>query len=140
MILNIQKNEISRERLMDLQIGLVYLFGSQAEGVAGPGSDIDIGIVFNNPEIVKGNTTDIYQTLYDIFSSAFDLGDFRTIDIIFLERTSLELQVDAIIHGKVLFEISPDFRLNFEERTLALFRDFKVILNQFNQTVLERIV
>jgi hypothetical protein len=51
----------------------------------------------------------------------------------------LELQFDVIRHGKVLFESSPDTRMDFEEHVAALYRDFKPLLKQFNSAVLERI-
>lgn len=139
MRFGIIKKEIPAEKLKALQVGLLYLFGSRAEGIAGPSSDIDVGLVFVDPKIVKGNTTKIYGELFDICSEVFDLSNFRTIDIVFLERATLELRFDAISHGVVLFEISSDFRLTFEERTAALYRDFKPILDGFNRAVLERV-
>lgn len=139
MRFGIIKKEIPVEKLKALQVGLLYLFGSRAEGIAGPSSDIDVGLVFADPKIVQGNTTKIYGELFDIFSDVFDMSNFRTIDIVFLERATLELRFDAISHGVVLFEISPDFRLTFEERTEALYRDFKPVLDGFNRAVLERV-
>ncbi len=139
MRFDIQKKEIQAEKLKVLQIGLVYLFGSHAEGVAGLSSDIDIGVVFTDPSVARGNTTRVYNKLFDIFSEAFDMSNFRTIDIVFLERASLELRFDAISHGALLFEHSADFRLDFEERTAALYRDFRPLLKEFNRAVLEKI-
>lgn len=139
MEFDIQKKEVPAEKLKALQIVLAYLFGSHAEGVAGPSSDIDIGVVFSDPGIVRGNTTEIYNKLFDIFSEAFDMSNFRTIDIVFLERASLELRFDAISHGALLFEDSTDFRLDFEERTAALYRDFRPLLKEFDRAVLEKV-
>src|SRR3989344_4990019 len=107
-MLPIQKRQLPVEDLKRLGVEVVYLFGSQAEGVAGKASDIDI-------------------------------SNFRTMDIVFLQRASLELQFDVIRHGKVLFESSSDVRMNFEERVATLYRDFKPILKQFNNAILERI-
>lgn len=137
--LHANKIKLPTEKLQGLKVALVYLFGSRAEGVAGPSSDIDVGIMFSDPTITKGNTSEIYGKLYDIFSDVFDMSNFRNMDIVFLERAPLELRFDIISHGKVLFEISRDFRLDFEERTAALYRDFKPLLQEFNRAVLERI-
>ena len=133
------KISLPAEKLRALKVGLIYLFGSRAEGVAGPSSDFDVGIVFTDPAIARGNTTEVYNALYDIFSDVFDLSNFRNIDIVFLERAPLELRFDAISHGAPLFEFSQEFRLNFEERTGALYRDFKPILKELNRVVLEKI-
>lgn len=134
-----EKITLPVKQLQELNIGLVYLFGSHAEGVAGLSSDIDMGVVFTDPKIIQGNTTEIYGKLFDVFSEVFDMSNFRTIDIVFLERASLELRFDAISHGIALFEISSEFRLDFEERTAALYRDFMPLLREFNRAVLERV-
>jgi len=134
-MINYKNIKLPADELKKLKVGMVYLFGSYAEGVAGPASDYDIGVVFADPTIVHGNTTEIYNVLYDIFSDIFDLSNFRAIDIVFLERVSLELRFDVISHGVVLFEISPEFRLDFEERVEMLYRDFKPFLDEFNRTI-----
>lgn len=133
------KIKLPEDKLRELKVALVYLFGSQAEGTAGPSSDIDVGVVFADPKIARGDTLDIYNKLYDILTDVFDMSNFRTLDIVFLERASLELRFDAISHGLVLFEISSEFRADFEERTEALYRDFKPLLNEFDRAILERI-
>ena len=138
-MLPIQKRQLPVEDLKRLGVEVVYLFGSQAEGVAGKASDIDIGIVLKNPIPKQKPATDLYNALFHILHDCFDMSNFRTMDIVFLQRASLELQFDVIRHGKVLFESSSDVRMNFEERVATLYRDFKPILKQFNNAILERI-
>ena len=133
----IQQKQLPHEDLKRLGVEVVYLFGSQAEGVAGKASDIDIGIVLK--ESAPKPTTELYNKLFHILHGCFDMSNFRTMDIVFLQRASLELQFDVIRHGKVLFESSSDVRMNFEERVATLYRDFKPILKQFNNAILERI-
>ena len=131
-----KKIELPERRLKKLEVGLIYLFGSHAEGAAGELSDIDIGIVFSNPGIAKGNTLKIYNELYYIFS---DIFGSNKLDIVLLERASLELKFDVIAHGKVIFQISSDFRYDFEDRINMLYVDFKPILNNFDKSVLSRL-
>lgn len=138
--MTIKNLKLPIKKLKDLNVGLVYLFGSQVEGASGPASDFDIGIVFVNQDVARGDTTETYNALYDIFSEVLDLSNFRSVDMVFLERTSLELRFNAISHGVLLFEISSEFRLNFEERTEALYRDFRPLLKEFNKAVLEKIL
>lgn len=135
-MLNISQIKLPIEKLRTLKVGLVYLFGSYAEGVAGKLSDIDIGIVFTDQTVVYGNTMEIYNSLYDIFCGIFGTGN---LDIVFLERASLELNFDVISRGKVLFEKSPDFRVNFEHKIAMFYADFKPILNTFDRAVISRI-
>lgn len=133
---DINKIQLPTGRLKELEVGLVYLFGSYAEGKAGKLSDVDIGIVFIDPKIAKSNTLSIYNELYDIFSDIFKTGN---LDLVLLERASLELNFDAVKYGKVIFEFTPEFRDDFEHRISMLYVDFKPILNNFDKAVLERI-
>lgn len=123
------------KKLKELGVGLVYLFGSCAEGVSGPLSDIDVGVVLENPRLVRGDTMPIYNELYGLFSLLFGVGN---IDLVFLERASLELRFDAITHGKILFAAGDDLRDDFEHRTAMLYVDFKPALERFNRAVLSR--
>jgi len=134
-----KKIELPTDELRKLGVALAYLFGSQAEGAAGPSSDIDVGVVFSDPAALAGDTSETYNRLYNVFSDVFDMENFRNMDIVFLERAPLELRFDAITHGIPLFEASSDVRLDFEERTAALYRDFQPLLREFNRAVMERI-
>jgi hypothetical protein len=69
----------------------------------------------------------------------FDTKDFKDIDIVFLDHASLELRFDAIMHGKVLFEADAHIRHDFEERTGALYRDFKPLRDASDRAVLQRV-
>ena len=139
MAFDINKIKLPTDKLNELKVGLVYLFGSEAEETAGPLSDVDIGIVFADPKITRGDTLKIYNELYNMLTDFFDMRNFRNMDIVFLERASLELRFDVISHGVVLFEISSDFRMDFEEHVAALYRDFKPLLQEFNSSILARI-
>lgn len=134
--MNLTFSIAEQTRLQGLGVGLVYLFGSHAEGTSGPLSDIDLGIVFADPNISRGNTLSIYSQLYDLFSNN---THSENLDIVLLERASLELRFDVVRYGKLLFFISLEFKDKFEHHTLMLYADFKPILNQFDQAVLSRI-
>lgn len=99
-------------------------------------SDTDIGIVFESPRTVRGDTSIVYNALYDIFSDVFGSDN---IDIVLLERAGLELCFDVISHGKVLFAGSDEFRHSFEHRIAMLYMDFKPLLKNFNRATLARI-
>lgn len=138
-MLPIQKKQLPKEELQHLGVEVVYLFGSQAEGVAGETSDIDIGILLKTPIPKSESITPIYNSLFNILSDSFNMSNFRTIDIVFLDRAPLELRFDVIQHGKILYESSSTARMDFEEQVAALYRDFQPILQQFNEAVLEKI-
>lgn len=134
--MNFSDIKLPLETLKELGVGIIYIFGSSADGFADEFSDIDIGIVFSDPKIAEGNTLGVYNVLYDIFSDVF-AG--KEIDIVLLERTSLEFKFNVIKNGVVLFESSVKFREDFEHNITMLYADFRPTLENFNRVLLSRI-
>jgi predicted nucleotidyltransferase len=124
------------EHLKALGVSVVYLFGSSAEGMAHPLSDVDVGVVFKITSALEGNTNGLYNQLYDLFTDVFP---DRAVDIVFLQNAGLEVCLDAATHGVSLYTATPDARYDFEERVILLYADFKPHLDQFNKAVLDRI-
>ena len=124
------------DRLQSLGVSLMYLFGSVAEGTAHDLSDLDIGIVLQDPGRLEEDSFDLHGQLYDILTDVFFL---REIDIVFLQAAGLEVCSDVISHGRLLFAASADARYEFEEKVTILYADFKPFRDRFNQAVLERI-
>jgi predicted nucleotidyltransferase len=127
---------ITKEKFQELGVSLVYIFGSSAENLDRPDSDIDIGVILKKMPAEGAQTSEIYNQLYDILT---DLFPGKKIDIVFLEKANLELRFDVISHGRIIFESSPETRLNFEEKTSILYADFKPHLNEFNRAILNRL-
>lgn len=130
--------ELTQSQIQSLQklgVKLVYLFGSYAEGKSLTLSDIDIGIIFADRSLSNKDFSQVYNQLYDIFTDVFP---GREIDIVFLQKATLELRFDVIRHGKILYAASPTDRFNFEEKTMLFYADFKPLLTEFNQVVLNR--
>ncbi|MBI2346806.1 MAG: nucleotidyltransferase domain-containing protein [Deltaproteobacteria bacterium] len=124
-----------RKRLTSLGVGIVYLFGSHAEGMEGPLSDIDVGVVVTDPRRLSVGTNELYLSLFGLLSQAVDNSD--RLDIVFLQRAPLELRFDVVAHGQPVFEVSSDFRLDFEERTTLAYCDYRPILREFDRALLE---
>jgi predicted nucleotidyltransferase len=132
---NIYLNKTQIEKLQKLHVNLVYLFGSYAEGKEHDFSDLDIGIVFFY-NVLHSNLSNTYNELYYIFT---DVLPNKSIDIVFIQRAGLELCFDVISHGKIIYESSTTARLDFEEKIMIMYADFKPILNEFNAAILNRI-
>jgi len=126
-----------RKELEELNIGIVYVFGSRAQGLAKKDSDTDIGIVFSEPVENAGLLT-IYEKLYSLFLTA-DRKQQGEIDIVFLQSASLALQFNAIKYGRVEYEISAKFRVAYEEKIMMLHSDFEPVAREFDEMVLARI-
>ncbi|MBU1045967.1 nucleotidyltransferase domain-containing protein [Patescibacteria group bacterium] len=128
-------------------IDVVYLFGSYAQGRTYPLSDIDIGIVFKDPERYKDKTMDVYLKLYDIFTGVlpkrylkqrFKMREHE-FDIVFLQFAPLNLQFNAIKEGVVLYEGDEANRLQYEEYVLKRNADLKYFYDLSYKCLLERI-
>ncbi len=124
------------ERLKKENVGLIYLFGSEVQGTSTPRSDVDLGVVFTTTDFFRDSQKclEVYVFLYDLLSDFFPE---REIDLVFLQRSPLSLQFEAVTRGKVLYEISPLFRADYTERVIKKYVDFKPLLEKFNQATLE---
>lgn len=124
-----------KKQLKKLGVTALYLFGSRAQGLAGPLSDYDYGVLIKNTK--KTHDSKLYFKLYGILSPLCP----RTlkndiIDIIFLNQAPLELKFHIIKYGLVLFDANPQARLNFEEKTMLEYCDYRPILNMFDKIIL----
>jgi predicted nucleotidyltransferase len=127
------KKELKR-KLKELEISIVYLFGSRAMGRGSRSSDIDIGVVLKDSPSGK-DTRALYQNLYDIFSGVYPTSK---LDIVFLQVASLSLQYFAIKEGKVLFEEDPTFTADYENFVINQYLDFRPVLDFFDRVTMER--
>lgn len=125
----------TKQQLKRLGVTALYLFGSRAQGLAGPLSDYDFGVLVKDAK--KTRDSKLYLKLYDILSPLCP----RTlkndvIDIIFLNQAPLELKFHIIKRGRVLFDANPRTRLNFEEKTMLEYCDYRPMLNMFDKIIL----
>ncbi|RLB03345.1 MAG: hypothetical protein DRG83_07165 [Deltaproteobacteria bacterium] len=130
-------------------IQLAFLFGSMAEVGYGfllekeevspydPYSDLDLGVVFLNPEIFKNTRMklQLYGHLLDDLSALF--YPFR-LDLVFLEETNYLVQYEAI-KGINVFKQSDIVLADYVERVLKYGADWKFDVDRFHQEVMEAI-
>lgn len=128
-----------------LGVAGIYLFGSYAQGVAGALSDVDLGILLENPRFL-GNHEErnkLYDALYDIFSkeSAKELKRLCNIDIVFLQDPTINLQLKYHVaaYGKPLFEKDRRIFADFKERVMESYADFAPLRRIFTRAILARI-
>ena len=119
-------------RLKELGVSLLYLFGSYAEGTASPLSDVDLGLVFAHGPV---DHAVVYQPLYELCTELFP---GRPVDLVFLQHASLELRADAVCHGTVLYQASPDGRAAFEEAVMLARADFAPLQREMDRAILAR--
>lgn len=123
-----------KERLSQLGVAVVYLFGSRSQGIESPSSDVDIGVVMKGPGPGE-DTRAVYDPLYRIFSELFPSSK---LDIVLLQKSPVTLQFSAIGDGTILFEEDPIFTADYENRVINQYLDFSPILNYFDSVAAQR--
>ena len=110
------------------QILLAYLFGSQADGTAGPQSDYDIGLLVRQPSLALQA-----RLAHEI---GIILGTDR-VDVVFLNRAPVELAYAVIAQGQLLYQRSVAERVEFEAKVLSLYGDYLPILRRQREEILK---
>lgn len=126
-------SENTKNKLGELGVGVIYLFGSRSIGVALDKSDFDIGIVFVDAKLPDISSS-VHFLVYDILSDEFpDMLNGPCLDMSFLQKASPALEMAAIQYGKVLFEHSPSFRTNYEESVTHRYDDYLPLKSEYEQ-------
>lgn len=133
--MDLKNIKLNNKLLKKNQVGLVVVFGSRVSGKAHSGSDIDIGIVFENEKIKIEKPVEVYGDLYEVFSKAFKVPNP---DIVYLREAPLSLQFKAISEGKIIYETSLKFFADYKEEAMIRYFDFKFTENYFNKIFLNQ--
>ena len=131
--------DLPEEKLEKLGVAGIYLFGSQAQGISGPLSDFDFGILLENPRILRDieKRKKIYDELYDIFSK--QIKKLCDIDIVFLQDVFLQLQYHVVSQGVIIYQKEPKILGDYKERVIEQYADFTPFRREFHKAILERI-
>ena len=125
-----------KNKLHDLGVEALYLFGSRAQGIDGPLSDYDFAVLTKKESDRRGWA--IYDAIYDLLSPFCPRTQKNdVIDIVFLRHAPLELKMHIVRYGQVLFDENPRARAKFEEETTLLYCDFRPILDIFDKAILK---
>ncbi len=98
-------------------VAVAYLFGSLAQDVAGPLSDVDVGYVS-----AGARSADAEGRLLDDLVLRLRRED---VDLVDLRRAPLALRFRAVRHGRVLVCRDEVTRVRFEVETVLRYLDFK---------------
>ena len=123
----------SMEELRKLGVGLAIVFGSHVTGKEHPGSDVDVGVVFENRKQKEQDPVETYGTLREVFSKQFP---GREVDAVYLQEAPLSLQFRAISEGEELFAVAPEFAANYREYVMKRYFDFLPVEREFAKALL----
>lgn len=120
-------------------IAALVLFGSQAQDMAGPASDFDIGVIVSDRKVLLDELArkTIYDYLYDLLAPK--IKKLVNIDIVFLETSPAELRAHVMKYGQPLYESRPGVFADFRAKTIEQYADFAPLRAIFEGGVLSRI-
>ncbi len=128
------------------RISLAYLFGSQAQAgkalLAGEPfeigdslSDLDLGVVFDDPLPSGRDRVRLYASLYN---DLIDLFSPLHLDLVLLQETHSVFQLEAM-RGTCVYESDEQTRDNYEMNILRRAADFRPVLAKFLEESLEEV-
>lgn len=103
------------------------------DGISDSMSDIDIGVIFADKDILLDDALALQDDLQRLFVSI-------PVDLVFLEKASVMIAFKAISHGELIYTVNDEVRTDFEERVLRDYQDFAPFLNKFYHDVQEAIM
>ena len=104
------------------QIAAAWLFGSAARGELRPDSDVDVGILLQDP---KATATDQYELLGDLVARLEVVVAPRTVDVVLLEHQGPVFAHEALVDGWLIIEHDRPRRVDFEATTVMRGCDFR---------------
>ena len=112
----------------------VYLFGSQAKGTDNKGSDVDIGVLFDQ-RLSAREYTEKRLSLMDSLSSLLD----KDVDVIVLNQAAPFLKFQIIKQGRRIYERPDRNEHSFEARAIVEYLDFLPVRQRLEEALLNNI-
>ncbi len=130
--ITIKLSPSTKAKLKEVGVAVIYFFGSRASGENLDLSDIDIGIVVENPKLLHDNASNLFLDIYDILTIDIpEMIDGPKLDLSFLQKANPALAMKAIKEGKILFESDATLRADFEELTFRLYNDYLKLQREY---------
>ncbi len=117
----------------DKDIVALYLFGSLAQDELKPLSDLDFGVLLNDKMEKKGHF-DKHLQLIGLFTDALRTDE---IDLILMNDVPNHLSYEIIRTGKLLLCNDRRFLIDFREKLVMSYLDFKFVRNEFDSVFLK---
>lgn len=111
-----------------------YLFGSLAAGNAIASSDVDIAVSFSRRLSRQRQEKLKFQLITDL-----ERTTGRQVDLVVLNSLqNLLLKFTIISEGKLVYSRFEDLRVDFENRVMREYFDFKPFLDEYNKAYVAR--
>jgi predicted nucleotidyltransferase len=116
-------------------VDLAYLFGSQAEGKAGPLSDMDIAVLMGT-QVEREQWFQVQLNLIGALVGIFHRDD---VDVVILNESTPVLAHEVVQSGRVIYETDPGTRVDFEIAALRRYVDTEPLRRLQDRRLLERV-
>jgi predicted nucleotidyltransferase len=116
-------------------VALAYLFGSQAEGKAGPLSDVDVAVLLG-AQVERKQWLQVQLDLIGALVGLFHRGD---VDVVILNEATPVLAHEVVQSGRVVYETDPGTRVDFELSVLRRYVDTAPLRRLQDRRLLERV-
>jgi predicted nucleotidyltransferase len=123
-----------KERLAEVaagfaEVSLAYLFGSEAAGTAGPGSDVDVAVLLK-----RGSDAALLREKLALAWQA--AVRHRPVQVVILNKAPLEWAYAVIAAGVVLYERDLATRVEYEAEVLSRYGDYLPVLREQRREIL----
>ena len=108
-------------------VACVYLFGSQAHGTARPDSDVDVGVLYEQPP----EGTLLAQPFSDEAELSKALG--LNVQVVVMNQAPVDLVHRILRAQRLLLDKSPSRRIQFEVKARNEYFDLKPILDRYRR-------
>ena len=120
---------------VDSDVAALFSFGSLAEGRLTPLSDLDFAVLVSK-RLTKRQRFEKHLELIGVFNSVFQTDE---IDLIVLNDAPLRLCHRILKTGKLLHLGNKRELVDFSEKTVKMYLDFRFFRDGFDRAFLERV-
>jgi len=124
-----------KETALKYDLQLIYLFGSKATGQDTKMSDFDIAVLINNAKAYN-----LKKLILDLIFDCSQIFHSDKIDLVILNNASLAVQFNVISDGKILYELDPEIRYDYEVKVISLYLDFKRYEDEYYKAMHKQIL
>jgi hypothetical protein len=124
-----------KETALKYDLQLIYLFGSKATGQDTKMSDFDIAVLISE---AKGHN--LKKLILDLIFEFSQIFHSDKIDLVILNNASLAVQFNVISDGKILYELDPEIRYDYEVKVISLYLDFKRYEDEYYKAMHKQIL
>lgn len=111
-------------------IAAAYLFGSTVRGQEGPLSDLDIAILIDER---APSAIDLLRTELLLAYELQRQLNVPEVDLVTLNRQRLTLQHAILRTGQLIYDVNPQYRIQFTQKVIQAYLDFQPTLGLISQ-------